>query len=341
MAIDLTDGTSPARANAAGSAPGRAALAALKAPSIFNSQPWRWRLHDGVAELWLERERQLKSVDPEGRLATLSCGIALHHAGTALRALGYLPRIDRFPDPAHADLLAVLGEGAAHRPTPRDLRDAQTLRVRRTDRRPYDSERAIPAGQLATVRDAAESCGGHLHVLRDEQVPVLTVAASRAAQDELSDPAYRDELNVWTHRPAASGDGVPTDTAVRAVPRRVPVRDFAPAEPGLPAGEGTDRHATYAILFTDRDDQHGWLTAGEALSAGLLQATMLGISANPISDVIEVPAARHILSTMLLSGIGFPMLALRMGFHEATSGVPDTPRRDPEDVVETIDRPPR
>jgi hypothetical protein len=46
----------------------RAAVAALGAPSILNTQPWRWRIGGDVAELRADRDRQVQSIDPDGRL---------------------------------------------------------------------------------------------------------------------------------------------------------------------------------------------------------------------------------------------------------------------------------
>ena len=66
-----------------------AAAAAGYAPSILNTQPWRWRLGPGRLELFAERARQLTVSDPQGRLLTISCGAALHHARTALAAAGW------------------------------------------------------------------------------------------------------------------------------------------------------------------------------------------------------------------------------------------------------------
>ena len=63
-----------------------AAEAALRAPSIFNSQPWRWHVTADELELLTDPDRQLPVVDPEHMMSTLSCGIALHHARTALSA---------------------------------------------------------------------------------------------------------------------------------------------------------------------------------------------------------------------------------------------------------------
>ncbi|MEU8655393.1 nitroreductase family protein [Actinoplanes philippinensis] len=59
------------------------------APSICNTQPWRWRLTADTLELCLASEWIMRVTDPEARLATPSCGAALHHAHGALRAQGW------------------------------------------------------------------------------------------------------------------------------------------------------------------------------------------------------------------------------------------------------------
>ncbi len=78
-----------------------ATIAALRAPSILNTQPWRWRLVGNTAELWVDRARQLPNVDPDGRLLMLSCGIALDYALTALRAAGYRGEAHRLDNEHH------------------------------------------------------------------------------------------------------------------------------------------------------------------------------------------------------------------------------------------------
>ena len=64
-----------------------AATAALRAPSIFNMQPWTWRIEAGTLELRADPDGQLVDTGPEGRMLVISCGIALHHAVTALATL--------------------------------------------------------------------------------------------------------------------------------------------------------------------------------------------------------------------------------------------------------------
>src|SRR4051812_46211033 len=83
-----------------------AAEAALRAPSILNTQPWRWRVTGDALELSADPDRQLPVIDPDHRLSTISCGTALHHARVALRAEGYAAEVDRLLGPARPNLLA-------------------------------------------------------------------------------------------------------------------------------------------------------------------------------------------------------------------------------------------
>jgi hypothetical protein len=310
-----------------------AAEAALSAPSIFNTQPWRWRVTAAGLELSADPERQLKVVDPDHRLSTISCGIALHHARTALAAEGRSDEVTRLPDPARPDLLARITVTGTHRPAAGDVRHYETTLIRHTDRRLF-TDRPVPADALDRLRSAARDQGAYLHVLPADDAPVLAAAVSRAQSVELADPAYVEELARWTHRDPAAGDGVPVGTATPPAARTVPVRDFAPdAEGRLPAGEGHDRAATFAVLAGDEDTPRAWLRAGEALSAVLLTAVEQDLAVSPMSDVTEVGGTRELLRGML-SGIGYPYLVLRIGVAEPSSGVPATPRRDPAEVIE-------
>jgi hypothetical protein len=309
-----------------------AAEAALRAPSIFNTQPWRWHVAADRLELSADPDRQLPVVDPEHRMSTLSCGIALHHALVALAAEGRTTAVTRLPDPARPDLLASI-EITGHRsPDPADVRRFEATEIRHTDRRLFTDE-PVPAQVLDRLRAAAESPLAHLHLVRTEDVPALASAIAHAQELQMADPAYRAELARWTHRPPTSGDGVPADTATPPTGRTVPVREFDVDGGGdLAPGTGHDEAASYAILAGDGDDPPAWLRAGEAMSAVLLEAVDAGVSVSPMSDVAEVTATRQAVRR-LLSGIGYPYLVLRIGMAEPATGVPATPRRDPSEVI--------
>lgn len=327
----------------------QAATTATAAPSVHNTQPWHWRVEPDRLELFAVRDRQLTAADPDGRLLTLSCGIALHHARTALAAQGWSVEVQRLPDPARPQLLATLTtagrdgtphdgsahDGSAHDGTPAEaMRLVQCMRVRRTDRRPVSDE-AVPQPAVDAVVAAAGAQGARLQPLRPEQVLELAAAASRASAVEAEDSAARAELEYWTSRAAPAGTGLTGEVLPEEPPRTtVPGRDFI--APGtLPIGPGHDRYAVYALLFGDDDEPESWLRAGEALSAAWLVATEHGLGMVPLSGVVENLHTRQELRGMVAQ-LGHPYLVLRLGVPDpAHAGPPHTPRLPAEAVVDT------
>ena len=97
---------------------------ACRAPSVHNTQPWRWCTDGQVLHLYADRSRQLQATDPEGRdlLLELRCSPAPSGGGLGrLRVAG--------PDPAdaHSDRRRPSGHGdvPAVRPRARRPRDAR------------------------------------------------------------------------------------------------------------------------------------------------------------------------------------------------------------------------
>src|SRR5690349_25066049 len=84
----------------------RAVSFGVRAPSIHNTQPWRWVYRSGVLELYADRSRQLPALDPDGRSVLLSCGAALELARLGFAASGWRTEVDRLPDAGEPDLLA-------------------------------------------------------------------------------------------------------------------------------------------------------------------------------------------------------------------------------------------
>ena len=85
---------------------------AARAPSVHNTQPWRFRVGEYAIELHADVRRKLR-VDPLGRELLISCGAALFGLRLAVRSLGYLPVVELLPDPAQLRLLARVRLGAA------------------------------------------------------------------------------------------------------------------------------------------------------------------------------------------------------------------------------------
>jgi len=322
-----------------------AARTAGHAPSIHNTQPWRWRVGSQTLELYADRARQLGVTDPFGRLLRLSCGAALHHALVALAAEGWRFDVSRLPDPADPDLLARVALAEPTAVDPSAVRLLQTMTVRHTDRRP-PTDTPVDRDVLARIGRVVHAAGARLHMLDREQVVDLAVAAAQAQAAESFDPEYRAELAYWAGGARTEGTGVPSEAIPASAPQTtVPGRDFG--EPGtLPISAGHDGAAVYAILYGDDDRPDSWLRAGEGLSAGWLEATELGVSVLPLSAAVEVTRTRHVLRR-LLSNIGYPYLVLRLGSAVADgqrgnadpdhAGAPPTPRLPADQVVEVTE----
>lgn len=331
MSSDST--THPIDGSAVTKALYQAATAAGHAPSIHNTQPWRWRLSGDAMDLFAERSRMLEVTDPDGHLAILSCGTALHHARLALAAQGWRAGVTRLPDPAEPDHLARLSVDEPAPVGPETERRAQNIELRHTERGPLTGD-PIGPDELRAITEAVESQSIHVHVLRSEQVYSLATATSHAQAVEAAEVEWQEELKRWTGGARDDGTGVP-DAVIPQAPAATPVpgRDFG--HPGdLPVGAGHDRPAVFAVLYGSGDDPIDWLRAGEALSALWLIATEIGVSVLPLSAAMEVVDSRETVRA-LLSGLGYPYLVVRLG-HQAAGdpAAAHTPRLPVDQIIE-------
>jgi hypothetical protein len=173
-------------------------------------------------------------------------------------------------------------------------------------------------------------------VLRSDAVVELASAATRAQHVEGLDPSWREELGYWAGSGRAEGLGLPDEVIpVSAPASTVPARDFGHGGT-LQVGPGHDRTAVYAILYGDEDMPLAWVRAGEALSAVWLESIELDLSLVPLSAAAEVIETRQTLRR-LLSGVGEPFLALRLGIADPDHpGPAHTPRLATEQVVEIL-----
>ncbi|MGH4011264.1 MAG: Acg family FMN-binding oxidoreductase [Pseudonocardiaceae bacterium] len=319
---------------------GMAVEHALRAPSVHNTQPWRWRIRPKAVELHADWNRHLPATDPDRRDLILSCGAALHHLRVACAARGLAVEVDRLPDPEDLGHLATV----AIRPGQSDPTDAAlfpAIQRRRTERRRM-SHRPVPASYLRTLTEQARRAGALL-------VPVtsalmrqrLTTTLTEAAHHQDVTPGYIAELQLWTRRYAAACDGVPA-TSVAPPPIGLtgssPLRRFPHAQLSQPrqlAGHGpADDAAELLVIATAGDDSLDWLRAGEATSAVLLAATQLELATTPLSQAVEVELSRRELQQQVLHVPEHPQLIVRVGWQASGAAeLPVTPRRDLSSVL--------
>lgn len=306
---------------------------ACRAPSVHNTQPWRWRVDGSRIQLRADRERQLAISDPDGRNLTISCGAALHHLAVASAGVGRALVVTRLPDDNDPDLLAVAELGCPMPISPADAELLEALRRRVTDRRRFTSW-PVPEERLDKLAVDDERWGTRILALHGEAArDTLERLVNRAMEVQGGDSRYADEQRQWTGR--TSSDGVPTDSLPpheHAAERR---DRFDRVVGRLAGATSLERSDGVLAICTARNDVRAWLDAGEALSALWLRTTVAGLSLMPLSQVIEVEETRQALFDQLFFAMARPQLLVRIGWQAVgRTPIPLTPRRELDEVLD-------
>jgi hypothetical protein len=316
---------------------GAAIVLASRAPSVHNTQPWRWRATATSLDLFADPTRRLEAADRDARLLMLSCGATLHHLAVAVGAEGWRADIHRFPDPTQGDKLAAIG--FERRPPTSDLQElARAIAERRSDRRPMSSW-PVPDGHVSRLTATAAEHGAIGRQLDPTELAVWNALARRAAHRRAS-PEYRAEAYEWTHRQESRRDGVPAASRVPLDESEdTRVNRFAPGDLPLVGHRGGDPASVALLITTSSDDRLAQLRAGEAMSAVLLESTRLGLATAIDSQVLEMDTTRSIVEEQLLDGTATPQVLLTVGWPSTADPLPATPRRDLDEIFAEAPRP--
>ncbi|WP_026066379.1 Acg family FMN-binding oxidoreductase [Actinoalloteichus spitiensis] len=310
---------------------------ATRAPSVHNTQPWRWRWEQGTVWLYADWSRQLRVTDPRGWDVLMSCGAALHHLRVALAAAGWATEVRRLPDPTDQSLLAVV-RTRPHQPTEQERRTASVIPERRSDRRRYDLWQ-VPLALIREMEERAAEQGVTVRPMTDPATRYRLVSAMKeAAELQESDEAYVSELATWSGRLSQDVEGVPAANTLAAgvEDTDVPTRHFPGGElPRSPRQLNEPDAGTLLVLGSAREDRLSWLRAGEGLSAVLLCAAEHGLASCPLSQVLEVPLTRDALRERVLDAQTHPHIVVRVGCPLLNAPpLAPPPRRPLAEVVE-------
>ncbi|MER7246902.1 hypothetical protein [Kribbella sp. NPDC000426] len=294
--------------------------AAVAAPSMHNTQPWRFAVEGHAIDVYLDGSRALPAEDPTGRAMRIAAGAATFNLRCAAESLGYRTWFGLAPYPDEPDLLArVVIEPTADRDE--ELRDlAVQIPYRHTDRHPSDIE-PMPESVRIALLQAAYAEGAQLTWLAEDDV--------RAVLDLVLDTDLR-EVHDW-HRSAERShwvggerttDGIPSDAlGPRSATYPAAVRDMGtrPADRMRGATRFED-HPDVAVLSTDYDEPADQVTAGAALERVLLTATRAGLSASFLNQPLEYDDLRRSVQRLTRCP-GHAHMIIRFGH-----STPDGPR---------------
>jgi hypothetical protein len=304
---------------------------AVAAPSIHNSQPWRFEVRGSAINVLADAERRLDVLDPSGRQLLMSVGAAVLNLRVAMLAHGRLPVLRLFPYAGRPTVIARVTSGPAAIPDRTATTLAAAINRRHTNRLPFKSM-AIPDQVIDDLIGAAAGEGARLAfappVVRDA-IFGLTQEADERFRGQAS---YLAELGAWIGGPPDRRDGVPPSACgPRDRRQRLPLRDFGLANPYLDPGTAEfEQHPVIVVLTTPGDSRYHWARAGQALQRVLLTATARDLAATLMNQSLEIPELRRLLTDQRAAR--YAQAILRIGYGPA---VPATPRRGLGEVLVT------
>ena len=305
---------------------------AAAAPSIHNTQPWRFTVvADDLLEVHADPDRALWVADPHARALYLSCGAALFNIKTAIRMTGFNPLVWPLPHPEFTPtVLAAVQAEPGRPPTFAERELYEAIWQRHTNRGPFTDEPIAESMQVA-LEQAAGFEFAALRMLTDSDAGRVLDLSARASDELAGDVDHQIELQKWVVT-ASRDDGIPADALPsRPTSEPSPVRgDLSSAAPAVLRPEDTyERHPQLAVLSTAQDEPSDWLRAGQALQRVLLTATAHGLSASFLYQSIELRDMRG-ESASPWPWPENPQIVIRFGYGRQQV---TTPRRPLDDVL--------
>lgn len=307
--------------------------AATAAPSLYNSQPWRFVVVDHEARIFLDPDRRSPVADPQGRQQVIACGAALLNLRLAIRELGYEPQVSLWPAGAGSDHLATVRRGAMATASATDRKLYAQIEQRHTNRRHFASRPIYPAARQV-IRYASVSEGAQLRPIdsaadRNTVIELLV----RAIRQQRADLSLASEMSRWLHS-HEEAEGMPV-AAWRGAEFPVPGLDEHVAGGNWEHAIADLVHShTFFILSTPHDNATGWLVAGQAMQRALLSATQLELAVSFFNQIVESPPLRAELAQRL-DLVGLPQMMMRVGY-PAHRAVP-TGRRPLDEIIDDPD----
>jgi hypothetical protein len=307
---------------------------ACRAPSLHNSQPWRWMFGGGVLHLFADHARVGHHTDVTGQEVTLSCGAVLDHLRVASAVAGWQVTIDRYPDPHDHDHLASVNFHRAVVAGEHERALGNAIPRRHTDRLAFAAPE--PWVELEQqLRAVLDGTGVDLDVIDDSGRPALADASRRSEHHRIDDASYQYELLWWTGN-SRRKDGIPQSALPSsAEAHRVDVgRDF-PVYSGGDRSAQVDRdHSKVLVLSTVDDSRQNTLECGEALSRLLLECALADFATCPLTHMIELHPSREMVRR-LTGRRAEPQVLIRVGRAlQPAPAMARTPRRPLAEVLE-------
>lgn len=300
---------------------------AILAPSSFNTQPWKFSIGEDEIQVFADKIRWLKVSDPDQRELYISTGCALENLLIAAEHFGYGHQVVYLPDPDKEELAATIkfitqGQPSLFRGT--TLFNA--IPVRYTNHKIYE-ERHVPPDDLKRLQDCCVEECILLYMTSDLEIKRKVDRLITCGDAILfSNPAYREELGYWI------GQGVFGEPWLMAKLTQFAITHIDMGKRQAKEDSKALMSASVlAVLGSKVNDKESQIKTGQVFERICLVATDLGISTQPMSQIVEIPEFKAVLMKLIQDSDSFAQHIFRMGYAEQEKG--HTPRRSLEEVL--------
>jgi len=298
---------------------------AILAPSSHNTQPWKFSAGENEIKVFIDRTRWLKVADDDQRELHISVGCALENLLLAAEHFGFGYEVTYFPAFGDEELVAAV------KLTPQDESSKPSglfpaMTVRHTNHQVYEP-RPISETDQQKIRACCVEEGISLYLTDDlEMKRKVDELMVRADAIEFADPAFREELGFWVGQGAFGTSWFMSKMGQLAVTYINIGKSIATKD-----SEVLMSAPVLGLICSQANDRVTQIRVGQAFERIYLTALTMGMSVQPMSQVLQVPEVKTELQKLTPDPNLFPQQPFRLGYAEPERE--HTPRRMLEEVL--------
>ena len=323
-------------------------MCATLAPSPHNTQPWLFKIADNKIDIHADKNRHLKSADPDYRMMILAIGAAIENLRVAAHQLGYAPTIS-----LNGDTAEFLSSGYCASITLAPQNPASTpyfnaIFNRQTTRTAFDLSKPVNPQFLQELQtQASEFPGIEIQWVKKRagRDPIAQIVRE-SARSYLTDTCHRDGMDwfrITRQQWESNGDGISVfnGDAPAAIKRYVELMVSSDdlLQDAFKQGEidSVDRLSAatpmWGVITTKNDSFQQKLRAGQMVERVYLEASLNGLAVQPQCYPTETPeGVARLKSQVNLADGTEPLFLFRIGH---SNHIAKSVRRNIKDVILT------
>lgn len=300
---------------------------AILAPSSHNTQPWKFAINEREVRAYTNKDRWLRVADADERELHISLGCAIENLVIAAEHFGYDHHIKYFPNPANPRLVAAISlTETDDPPSTRDPKLFNAILIRHTNHKAYE-QRSISVEDQQHLQACCVEEGITLRLTEDPDLKrELDRLVNRADAIQFADPAFREELGYWI------GQGVFGTPWLLAKLSQLAVSYLDLGKWAAKKDSDVLMSAPLlAMICSKENDRVSQIKVGHVFERIYLTAAMLGISLQPMSQILQVPEIKAEATRLVGEGGVFLQQPFRLGYAEPEKE--HTPRHPLEEAL--------